>query len=85
MEDIKKLAKENKVVIGTEQTLKSLREGRVSKILLSSNCPDDVKEDIKHYAGLSEVEVAELDIPNDELGIMCRKQFSVSVLGIKKE
>lgn len=85
MEDIKKLVKEKKVFIGTEQTMKNLKLGNVSKIFLASNCIDNVKEDIKHYSELAGTEVVELDTPNDELGLMCRKPFSISVLGVKKE
>lgn len=85
MEDIKKLVKDKKALIGTEQTMKSLKQGKVAKVLITSNCPNDVKEDVKHYAKLSSAEVIELDIPNDELGILCRKQFPVSVMGINKE
>lgn len=85
MEDIKKLVKEKKIFIGKEQTMKNLKLGKVSKVLIASNCPDDVKEDMKHYSELSNADVVELDIPNDELGLMCRKPFSISVLGVKKE
>lgn len=85
MEDIKKLVKDKKVFIGTQQTMKNLKTGKVAKVFLTSNCPEDVKDDIKHYAKISGTEVAELDIPNDELGVMCRKQFPISVLGIIKQ
>lgn len=85
MEDIKKLVKEKKVFIGADQTIKNLKLGKLSKVFVASNCPDNLKEDIKHYAALSGTEVVELDIPNDELGLMCRKPFSISVFGVKKE
>lgn len=85
MEDVKKLAKEKKAFVGTDQTIKNLKLGKVSKVLLASNCPADVKGDIKHYAALSNAKLEELDIPSDELGILCKKQFKISVIGIKKE
>ena len=36
---------------------------------------------MEYYAKLSNVEVVNLDIPNDELGLACKKQFSISILG----
>ena len=35
--EIKKLLKAGNVLLGTERTLKSLRLGRIEKVLLSSN------------------------------------------------
>ncbi|PIN86041.1 50S ribosomal protein L30 [Candidatus Woesearchaeota archaeon CG10_big_fil_rev_8_21_14_0_10_44_13] len=85
MEDLKKLVKDKKAFVGTDQTIKNLKLGKVSKVLLSSNCPSDVKGDIKHYAALSNAKIEELDVPSDELGIICKKQFKISVMGVKKE
>ncbi|HLC99179.1 MAG TPA: ribosomal L7Ae/L30e/S12e/Gadd45 family protein [Candidatus Nanoarchaeia archaeon] len=84
MEDIKKLVKEKKVFIGKDQTLKNLRLGKVSKVLLASNCPAELKETIERYSKMSGASVEQLDVPNDELGILCRKHFFISVMGVKK-
>ncbi|MFO8016818.1 MAG: ribosomal L7Ae/L30e/S12e/Gadd45 family protein [Candidatus Woesearchaeota archaeon] len=85
MEDIKKLVKEGKVIIGKEKTLKGLKTGEVSKVFITSNCPEDAKDSVNHNADIGGAEVVQLDMPNDELGVVCRKPFSVSVLGVIKE
>lgn len=85
MEDIKKLVKEKKAFVGTTQTIKGLKAGKISRVLLASNCPADVKGDIKHYAALSGAKVEEMEVPSDEMGILCKKQFKISVVGVKKE
>jgi large subunit ribosomal protein L30e len=82
--EIKTALKEGKVIIGTERTLKNLKLGKVSKIFLTSNCPEDVEEDVKYYSKLAKVEVVKLRQPNDELGALCKKPFSVSVLSVVK-
>lgn len=84
MEDIKKLVKDKKVFIGTGQTLKNLKLGKVSKVILASNCPQDVVESVERYAKMGSVPVEKLKIPNDELGIICRKHFFISVMSVKK-
>lgn len=84
MEDIKKLMKEKKVFIGTDQTLRNLKLGKVSKVLLASNCAEEAVEAVERYANMSGVPVEKLNIPNDELGIICRKHFFISVMSVKK-
>lgn len=82
--DIKKLLKTENLMIGTDRTLKELKLGKISKVYLTSNCPKDIMETIEHYKKVSDIEVAKLDIPNDELGTFCKKPFPISVLSVKK-
>jgi large subunit ribosomal protein L30e len=82
--EIKKHLKENKLVIGTEDTKKLLRKGGVTKIYLAVNCPADVKEDIKHYASLAGTEIVDLPIANDDLGGICKRPYSIAVMGLLK-
>lgn len=84
IDEIKKLLKTDKIIIGTEKTKKELKAGNVSKIFISSNCQEDVEEEINHYAKLANTTVIKLNLPNDELGVLCKKQFSISILGILK-
>jgi large subunit ribosomal protein L30e len=84
LEEIKKNLKTDKIVIGTEETIKDLKLGKLKKVFLSANCKESVIKDITHYCGLSNTELVTLDIPNDELGISCRKQFPISVLSLLK-
>lgn len=80
--DLKKLLKTDKVVLGTQRTLKLLKVGSVTRVFLSSNCPDDIKKDIEYYAKLADIPVLGLKQPNDELGTLCKKPYAVSVLCI---
>lgn len=82
--EIKKMLKSKKLVIGTEKTIKNLKKGKASKVYVTTNCPKSIKEDIKHYAKLNKADLIELKIPNDDLGVICKKQFSISVLSVSK-
>ena len=82
--EIKKMIKSGNVVIGTERTIKSLKLGKVQKVLVSSNCPNSVENNINYYSGLSGAEVHKLEYPNDELSVICKKSFSISVLAFLK-
>ena len=82
--EIKKIIKAGNVLLGTQRAVKSLRLGKVEKIMVSSNCPARVEKDINYYAGLTGTEFHKLDFPNDELGVICKKPFSISVLAVVK-
>jgi len=82
--EIKKLMKEKNLVIGGDEVLKGLKSGKFSKIYLASNCPDQLKGDITHYASIGGVEMVETGMQNVELGDVCKKPFSISVMGLSK-
>lgn len=82
--EIKKLLKEKKLVIGTERTIKNLKLGKVAKVIITSNCNEKLQKDIDYYAALGKTEVLKIKYPNEELGIMCKKPFAISVLSILK-
>ena len=82
--EIKKLIKAKNLVIGTQKTVKSLKLGKVDKVILSSNCAERTVNDINYYASLGNAETIRVRYPNDELGVICKKPFSVSVFSILK-
>ena len=82
--EIKKAIEVGKIVIGTERTLKSLKLGKLKKVFLANNCLQRTKQDVEYYSRLAKVEVVNLEEPNEELGTICKKQFSISVLSIPK-
>ncbi len=80
MDALKKALKEKGLVFGTKATLRKLREGKVKNVLVAANCPKEVKEEIQHNAKMTKAEVTELEVPDSEIGMICKKRFSVSVL-----
>ena len=84
IEDIKKLLKTDKIILGAERTLKGLKKSEVKKVYLANNCAELIRDDAQHYAKLSGASVVELDVPNVELKNICRKPFAISVIGVLK-
>lgn len=82
--EVKKLAKTQGVILGSDRVLKLLRENQMESVYLAKNAPKVVAEDVIRYAQLNGTTCEVLDIPNDELGILCKKPFNVAVIGIKK-
>ncbi len=83
IKELKSVMNTGKLVVGTEETVKGIKDKSLSKVYLASNTPSDVVEDINYYANLSGVEVVRLDFPNEELGVVCQRPYYISVLGIK--
>lgn len=83
--EFKKLLKSKSVIIGTGRTIKNLKKGNIGKIFLSSNCPESVERTLNYYASLNKIDVVKLQYPNDELGVICKKPFSISVLCLLKQ
>ena len=84
IEEIKKALKDKKAVIGSERTFKEIRKGSIVKVYLASNCSAETETNIGHYAKLQNIEVVKIKQPNDELGVLCKKPFLISVIGLLK-
>lgn len=82
--EIKKFLQDGRVIIGTEKTIQNLKLGKVEKVVITSNTPDKVIEDINRYSEMAGAEVIKADYPNEEMGIICKKPYSISVLSILK-
>ena len=81
--EIKKLQKDGDLIIGTSNTLKKLRQSKIAKVWLSSNVPLPVREEIMQFASMQHVPIISLEIPNEELGVICKKPFSISVVSVQ--
>ena len=84
VEKVKRASKEGKVVYGYKKVLKSLLNGELVEVIICKNCPEEIREDIEHYAKLSKIQVNKINLNNMELGALIGRAHSVTVLGIKE-
>lgn len=82
--EIKKAIEDKKLVIGTKETIKKLKHGEIMKVFLSANCPESVKDDIHHLCSMAQIPSVDLEFPNTELGIVCKKPFSISLVSVAR-
>ena len=71
-----------KVDLGAQMTKRHALNGSSKLIILAKNCPAEVRNDITHYAQLSEVKLTEFTGTSLELGNVCGKPFPVSALSV---
>jgi ribosomal protein L30E len=78
---LREKVQEGKVIVGKDRVLKALKAKTLGTVFVAANCPEGIKEDIKHYAELAEIPFHELGLDNEELGIFCKKNYFVAVIG----
>jgi ribosomal protein L30E len=83
--NIKKLIKENRIIYGTERTIKELKRGNIEIVYITKNVPKKVFDDIKYYSTLTKIKLIDLELSNQELGILCKKHYSISIIGVIKQ
>jgi len=80
--ELKKLLAGEKLVLGAEVTLKLLRQGKLKKVFLASNCSPQVRDNIGRYCKVGNVECVDFSQTNEEIGVICKKPFAISVVGV---
>ncbi len=83
LDELKNAVKNDKILLGKDTVLKAIRDKSIKKVVLSSNTPNDLREDIEKYASLSEIPVENVDMNNEEMGTFCKRKYHVSVLALK--
>ncbi|MEM3342586.1 MAG: 50S ribosomal protein L30e [Thermoplasmata archaeon] len=73
---LKSVMSTGKVLLGYKQAKKALLKKSAKMIIVSSNCPPEVIEDLKKY----NVPVVNYNGTNVDLGAACGKPFTISAL-----
>jgi large subunit ribosomal protein L30e len=76
--------KTGKVILGAESAIKNAQTGKAKLIVISANCPAEIRGDIEYYSGLSGVNVVVYKGTSIDLGMACKKPFMVSALTVKE-
>lgn len=82
--ELKKFVGNKKLILGSGRTIKLLKKGELKEIFLSSNMSKASKSAIETHAKMMGVKVSELGITNEEMGVVVKKPFGVSVASIQK-
>ncbi len=84
VQEVKVAADSGRALFGIKETLKALNEGKIEKVFLAKNTPQDLQEDLEHYCKVAGVEIIMLEQDNEEIGVLVKKNFFVSVIGLAK-
>ena len=73
-----------KVILGSNKAIQAIKLGNGELAIMAENTPKNVKADIEAYSKLSEMPVYTFEGSSVELGSICCKPFTVSVLIIQE-
>ena len=73
-----------KVILGSKKSIQAIKLGNGELVVLAANAPKTLKEDVEVYSKLSEIPVHVFDGSSVELGSVCGKPFTVSVLVVQE-
>ena len=82
--ELKKLLAAKRLIIGTERTLKKLRQGALARVYISKNCAEGTKDALHRSCAFGKADCVDVPYPNDELGTLCKKPFAISVIGVTR-
>ncbi len=83
--ELRNLIRTGKYVIGTKETLKLLKLGKLKLVVMAKNTPPEVKARVKYYAELSRTPIIEYEGTSVELGSALGKPFIASMVGVVEE
>jgi large subunit ribosomal protein L30e len=76
--------KTGKVSFGANAALQNAKAGKAKMVILASNCPKDIKEEIEYNCRLSNVPVMTYKGASMDLANVCGKPFIISALSIRE-
>jgi large subunit ribosomal protein L30e len=82
-DELRDAIKDNSIVIGNKQTIKSLKAKSIKSVVVATNCPESMKKDIEYYSKIAGIKCEVFDGTAKQLGVLCGKPFSIAVLAIK--
>ncbi len=80
--EIRTLINTGKYVIGTRKVIKEVMTSKPLAVILANNIPLLSKKRIAHYARLANVRLLEVPFTSVELGSVCGRAHSISVIAV---
>ncbi|MCX8208848.1 MAG: 50S ribosomal protein L30e [Sulfolobales archaeon] len=80
--EIKNVIRTGKYLLGSKKSLKAILTGRARAVVVASKIPPEIEIDVLHYSKLGNIPVVRYPGSSYDLGLVCGKQFPVSVIAI---
>jgi len=80
--ELRRLLKTGKVVIGAKRSLDAIRLGKAKGVVLATKLPRYIEDDVLYYAKLSGIKVIRFPGSSYELGTAVGKPFPITTIAI---
>ena len=76
--------KTGKVSFGANSALLNAKTGKAKMIVITANCPKNIKEQVEYYGKISKVPIMTYKGTSIDLAAVCNKLFIISALSIRE-
>ncbi|MDH5482857.1 MAG: 50S ribosomal protein L30e [Candidatus Bathyarchaeota archaeon] len=76
--------KTGRVSFGANSAIQNAKTGKAKLIILASNCPKNVRDDVEYYGKISDVPLLVHRGSSMDLAAICGKPFIISALSIRE-
>jgi large subunit ribosomal protein L30e len=80
---LKSIVKSGKLILGATSAIDAAKTGKAIAFILASNCPHAIREEIGHYAALTEIPIHHYSSNSIDLGMALGKPFAVATITIR--
>ena len=85
VEHIREALSKNSLIIGSKETIKYLKNKKVNVVMISKNCPENVKMGLENLAKLYNVKLESFEGTSKQFGTFLGKPFPVATVSVKSE
>ena len=78
------VVKTGKVSFGARTALQNAKTGKAKMIVLATNCPKNIKEQVEYYGRISKVPIMTYKGTSIDLAAICNKLFIISAISIRE-
>lgn len=79
---LKRIIETGKAEFGSEKTAKNINEKKAKAVVIASNCPKDISENLNSRAEIAGVPVIKYPGTSLQLGEVCGKPFLIASLAV---
>jgi large subunit ribosomal protein L30e len=83
--NLNEILRKRKTIYGYRSVKKKMLKGDVELIIIAKNCPPALKRDLLNLCDTFGIKHEEFEGTTIELGTVCGRPHSISVLGVLKE
>jgi large subunit ribosomal protein L30e len=76
--------KTGKVSLGANSAVQNAKTGKAKMVILATNCPKALREDVEYYCKLSNIPLITYKGSSLDLAALCGKPFTISALSIRE-
>lgn len=81
---ISSVVKTGKVSFGANSAILAAKNGKAKMIVLASNCPKTIKEQIEYFGEISKIPIITYKGDTMDMAAICNKLFVISALTIRE-